>query len=41
MKTGEQGEAAKLEDAMGLGDAALLEAARGEGKAGLGWAGLG
>ena len=33
MKTGEQGEAAKLEDARGLGDAAWVEEAGGEGKA--------
>ena len=33
VKTGEQGEAAKLEDARGLGDAAWVEEAGGEGKA--------
>ena len=38
MKTGEQGEAAKLEDARGLGDAAWVEEAGVEGRARLlGW----
>ena len=36
VKTGEQGEAAKLEEARGLGDAAQVEEAGGEGKA-AGW----